>query len=148
MNARRLVIVALVAICAVGLSAPFQADEGDKRFRFGLLYSVPTDELDDPTDPAELDPSEGYHATFEFQVTDLIGLEPTLAGAFYERLFAGTPPAAALRAAKQALMQESSGARGVTLGGPPADEPRWAHPAYWAPFVLIGQRDRPRSVRS
>ena len=67
---------------------------------------------------------------------------PIVAGAFYKRLFSGMPPAEALRQAKLALIEEREERRGVggVASGQPAsaERKRWAHPAFWAPFVLWG----------
>ena len=82
---------------------------------------------------------------------------PTLMRAFYQRLAAapGTSKAEALRQAQLALLRGAASApaaltRGTSLGAAPprgAGDARpftpdpnapYAHPYYWAPFVLIG----------
>ena len=47
---------------------------------------------------------------------------------FYAELAAGTPPVTALWRAKRALRER---------------DPRFADPAIWAPFVVIGLPDEP-----
>jgi CHAT domain-containing protein len=68
---------------------------------------------------------------------------PIVATTFYQRLFDGLPPAEALRQAKITLLEErgdpqSADARGARpFASAPSQSP-FAHPAFWAPFVLWG----------
>jgi CHAT domain-containing protein len=63
---------------------------------------------------------------------------PILAETFYQRLFAGESSEQALREAKIALIEQRAGARGAAPIDDKRDEHRWAHPSFWAPFVLFG----------
>ncbi|ANM29760.1 hypothetical protein ABI59_09495 [Acidobacteria bacterium Mor1] len=53
--------------------------EGDRAFRFNLVYSMPTSDFDPGGgETTELDESLGFEAGLEFMVTDSIGVEPAL----------------------------------------------------------------------
>jgi CHAT domain-containing protein len=59
---------------------------------------------------------------------------PLLMETFYRRLAAGAPPAEALLAARRALFQ-AAGERTLVFRSRPVS---YAHPRYWAPFILVG----------
>src|SRR5262249_41639229 len=64
---------------------------------------------------------------------------PIVASAFFRQLFAGATPAEALRQARIALIEERESVRGAKALEASAQDPqRWAHPLFWAPFVLWG----------
>ena len=89
MKTREFAIVCFVALFLTGLVSPIAAEKGDKQIRFGVLYSMPTDDLvvdDQPNGPrtTELDDAVGLHASFEFQVSDLIGIEPGISSVGYD----------------------------------------------------------------
>ncbi len=75
MKTRQFTIACVVALLSAGLVPPIEAEDGDKVFRFGLVYSAPTDDLVLGTQTTELDPAGGVMASFEYEFTDLIGLE-------------------------------------------------------------------------
>jgi hypothetical protein len=60
------------------------AESGDKQLRFGLLYSSPTDDFTDGDVTTELDSALGFLVGFEFHVTDMIGIEPTLSSTSFD----------------------------------------------------------------
>ena len=74
--------VALLAILCVvaSLSVPALAGdpEGNRQFRFGALFSVPTDDLSLTGSTTELADAAGIHAGFEYRITTLVGVEPTV----------------------------------------------------------------------
>lgn len=84
MRARALAIVLVVAFLVSGVAFSGAAEKGDKQLRFGLLYSMPTDDYVDGFDVTELDASLGFQAAFEFRVTDRIGIEPGLQSVSYD----------------------------------------------------------------
>jgi outer membrane protein W len=82
MKTRKLAIAGLVAFCL--LAFPAWAEKGDMQLRFGFSYSMPTNDLTDAGQTTELDDAFGYHASFEFMITDLIGVEPAVGAANHE----------------------------------------------------------------
>ena len=87
MRTREFAIVCVVALFVVGF-APAAAEKGDKQISFGILSSMPTDDLVDVlvtgTQTTELDSAIGAFADFEFHVTDLIGIEPGVSSVDYD----------------------------------------------------------------
>jgi CHAT domain-containing protein len=57
---------------------------------------------------------------------------------FYDRLLKGVSISEALRHAKLALIEHRVGDRGARGLQQRRDEQRFAHPSFWAPFVLWG----------
>lgn len=77
MRTKGLAVAALVLL----LFSPAWADQGDKRIQFGLLDNAPTDELVSAGQTSELDDAIGYQVSFEYMVTNLIGVEPAISSA-------------------------------------------------------------------
>ena len=75
MKTREFAIVCAVVLILSGLATPIAAEEGDKQIRFGMLYSMPTDDLVVGTQTTELDEALGFGASFECQFSDLLGIE-------------------------------------------------------------------------
>lgn len=84
MRTKRLAVAALVALCFSGFATQAQAEKGDMQIRFGVLYSMPTSDLSEPGETLELDEAFGYQGSFEFLLTDLIGIEPAISGAKHD----------------------------------------------------------------
>ncbi|MDH3308520.1 MAG: outer membrane beta-barrel protein [Acidimicrobiia bacterium] len=84
MKTREFAIVCAVGLIVSGLVAPVAAEKGDKQITFGVLYSMPTDDLVVGTQTTELDEALGFGASFEFQVTDRIGIEPGVSSFSYD----------------------------------------------------------------
>jgi len=84
MKTREFAIVCFVALFLTGLVSPIAAEKGDKQLRFGVLYSMPTDDLVVGDQTTELDDAVGLYASFEFQVSDLIGIEPGISSVGYD----------------------------------------------------------------
>lgn len=59
-----------------------------------------------------------------------------LIGGYHQRMAANEEPATALRAAR---LQMLARARAAYRGDPTSEAARYAHPYYWAPFVLLGE---------
>lgn len=76
MRTRVLVAAAVVASCCIAV--PAWAEKGDMRVQLGALYSMPTDDLAEPGETLELDDSFGFQFSFEYMVTNTIGIEPSL----------------------------------------------------------------------
>jgi len=76
MRSRVLVAAALVALVWCGI--PVWAGKGDMRAQFGIPYNMPTDDLAEPGERVQLDDAFGFQASFEYMVTDKIGVEPAL----------------------------------------------------------------------
>jgi outer membrane protein W len=74
----------LVTLLLSGLASSAWAGKGDMRVRFGVLYSVPTDDLVDGAQTTELDSAFGFQASFEYLITDLIGVEPAISSVKYD----------------------------------------------------------------
>jgi outer membrane protein W len=73
--------MAVVAVLVLALSAavlPVSADDAKWNLRFGLLYSNPTGDFSDEGQTTELDDSTGIHASAEYRVNDLFGVEAGL----------------------------------------------------------------------
>ena len=68
----------------VVLTVPAMAAGGDRVFRFGVVLSMPTDDLQDAGQITELDDATGFQAGFEFGVTDRLGIEPVFTFASHE----------------------------------------------------------------
>lgn len=60
---------------------------------------------------------------------------------FYANLKAGQPKAMALRNATLSLFRPLSRQMGRANPDSRTHHPKWAHPYYWAPFILIGKGD-------
>ena len=84
MKTREFAIVCAVVVVLTGLVSPVAAEKGDKHLRFGVLSSMPTDDLVVGTQTTELDSAFGFGASFEFHVSDLIGIEPGLSTLSYD----------------------------------------------------------------
>jgi outer membrane protein W len=84
MKTRDFAIVCVAALILSGLGSPIAAEKGDKQLRFGVLYSAPTDDLVAGTLTTELDGALGFEVGFEFQVSDLIGIEPAVSSVAYD----------------------------------------------------------------
>lgn len=78
MRTMGLVVGALGVLLFAGPVSPALAEEHGMQARFGILYSIPTDDLGLDGQTTELDESLGFHASFEYLVTDLIGVEPAI----------------------------------------------------------------------
>jgi outer membrane protein W len=78
MNWTKFATAGLAALLVSGLVFPAWAEAGDMSVRFGVLYSAPTDDLVDGEQTTELDGSFGFQASFEYLITDLIGIEPAI----------------------------------------------------------------------
>jgi len=81
MRAKRLGAVALVALFFYVLVPQVWADKGEKRIQFGVFDNAPTDELVSAGQTSELDDAIWYQASFEYMVTNLIGVEPAISSA-------------------------------------------------------------------
>ena len=84
MRIRAFAIVCFVALFVAGLVSPVAAESGDKQLRFGLLYSSPMDDFSEAGFTTELDSALGFLVGFEFHVTDMIGIEPTLSSTSFD----------------------------------------------------------------
>jgi hypothetical protein len=84
MKTRELAIVCVAALILAGLAAPVAAEKGDKQIKFGAIISMPTDDLAVGAQTTELDGAVGFQGSFEFQVSDLIGIEPGLSSVAYD----------------------------------------------------------------
>ncbi len=84
MNTKRLAIGCAAVLFLAGLLCPAAAEKGDKFVRFGVLYSMPTDDFTMGTQTTELDESVGFQASFEYQLSDLIGIEPGVSSGSYD----------------------------------------------------------------
>ena len=90
MKTREFAIVCAVVVVLTGLVSPVAAEKGDKHLRFGVLSSMPTDDLvadgalPGTLQTTELDSAFGFGASFEFHVSDLIGIEPGLSTFSYD----------------------------------------------------------------
>ena len=72
----------IAVLVALGLCVPWGtavADKGAMRIQFGLLYNSSTDQLDGDGATLEVDDGVGAQLSFEYRITDLIGVEPALA---------------------------------------------------------------------
>ena len=76
MKTRMLVVAGLVVFSL--LAFPAWAEKGDMQVRFGFSYSMPTDDSAEGGVTTDLDDAFGYQASFEYMVTDLIGVEPAV----------------------------------------------------------------------
>ena len=84
MRTRVLVYACCAALAVLGLTSPVAAETGDMQLRFGLLYSSPTDDYTAGGLTAELDSALGFLVGFEYHVTDMIGIEPTLSSTSFD----------------------------------------------------------------
>jgi outer membrane protein W len=84
MKTREFAIVCAAALILSGLASPIAAEKGDKQISFGVLYSAPTDDLVVGTQTTELESALGFQGSFEFQVSDLIGIEPGVSSVAYD----------------------------------------------------------------
>jgi len=75
MKTREFAIVCAVVLVLAGLVSPIAAEKGDKQIKFGVLYSMPSDDLAVGTQTTELDDALGFGASFECQFSDLMGIE-------------------------------------------------------------------------
>ncbi len=73
----RVILLATIVVlfCA---TVPAQAEQGDMRWQFGLVSSTPTDDLSEPGETLEASDAFGFQTSFEYMVTDKLGLEPAL----------------------------------------------------------------------
>ena len=92
MRNRIVVYACCAALAFLGLVSPLAAETGDKQLRFGLLYSSPTDDFTDGDLTTELDSALGFLVGFEFHVTDMIGIEPTLSSTSFDLSVTGPFP--------------------------------------------------------
>lgn len=76
MKTRKIAIALIVTLSVLGLASQGWAEKGDKRLQFGVVYSSPTGDYVDEGEVTELDSASGFQASFEFLVTDRIGVEP------------------------------------------------------------------------
>ena len=76
MRAKSMAVVGLGVLVLSAVGLPASADDTKWKVRFGLLYSSPTGDFSESGQTTELDGSAGIHASAEFQVTDMIGVEP------------------------------------------------------------------------
>jgi outer membrane protein len=72
-----LAIAALVALTS-GIAGPAWAEKGDMQVRFGVVWSLPSDDLTVGGQKTELDDAFGLQAGFEYLVRDAIGVEAVL----------------------------------------------------------------------
>jgi outer membrane protein W len=79
MRSKGLVVAALVAFCLSGAVSQAWAEKGDTRIQFGALYSVPTSDLEEPDGELEVDSAFGFQVSFEYLISDIVGIEPSLA---------------------------------------------------------------------
>lgn len=84
MKTRGLAILALTALCLCVAALPAWAEKGDKQIQFGLVYSSPTNDLQDGMDTIEADSATGFQAAFEFMVGDRVGVEPAISTANHD----------------------------------------------------------------
>ena len=84
MRIRSFAVVCIAALFVAGIVSPVAAESGDKQLRFGLLYSSPTDDFTEGDLTTELDSALGFLVGFEFHVTDMIGIEPTLSSTSFD----------------------------------------------------------------
>lgn len=84
MRIRAFATVCFAVLMIAALVSPAAAESGDKQLRFGLLYSSPTDDFTDGDLKTELDSALGFLVGFEFHVTDMIGIEPTLSSTSFD----------------------------------------------------------------
>jgi hypothetical protein len=69
--------LAALAALALGLSAPpVLAAKGDQRVQFGLIYEIATDDLTETGQTLEVEDDLGFQVSYEYRLTDLIGIEP------------------------------------------------------------------------
>jgi len=79
MKTSKTAIALIVALSILGLASQAWAEKGAKRVQFGLVYSSPTGDYVDEGEITELDSASGFQASFEYLVTERIGVEPALA---------------------------------------------------------------------
>jgi len=79
MRARWIVIATVVAFAFVGFASQAWAESGGYEVRVGVLYSMPTGDFTDEGQTTEMDSAFGFQASFEFKLSELIGLEPGIA---------------------------------------------------------------------
>jgi len=86
MSSRRFLVAAIVVIAVIGFISPASAERGDRRIRFGVLYSMPTGSgyLGEEGETTELDNAFGYQASFEYGITKLMGVEAGLSSLNYD----------------------------------------------------------------
>ena len=78
MRTRKIAIALIVTLSVLGLASQAWAEKGGKRVQFGVVYSSPTGDYVDEDETTELDSAVGFQASFEYMVTDLIGVEPAI----------------------------------------------------------------------
>jgi outer membrane protein W len=84
MKTRTLAIFCIVAFFISGLVSPIVAEQGDKMIRVGVLYSLPMDDLTVGDQTTELDGALGFQASFEYLLTDRLGIEPGISSLSYD----------------------------------------------------------------
>jgi hypothetical protein len=78
MHARKTAIALVVTLSVLGLASQAWAEKGGKRVQFGIVYSSPTGDFVDEGETTELDSATGFQASFEYMLTDRVGVEPAI----------------------------------------------------------------------
>ena len=84
MKTRVFLICCVFALAVSGFVSNVAAESGDKQLRIDLLYSSPMDDFSEAGFTTELDSALGFLVGFEFHVTDMIGVEPTLSSTSFD----------------------------------------------------------------
>ena len=88
MRTRRTAVIASALVFSLALlasaSVAFGAEKGDMRGQVGVLWSSPTGDLVEPGETIEADSAFGVQLSFEYLLTDLIGIEPGLGWATHD----------------------------------------------------------------
>jgi len=78
MKTRKTAIALVVTLSILGFVSQAWAEKGAKRVQFGFAYSSPTGDYVDGDETTELDSASGFQASFEYMVTERIGVEPAI----------------------------------------------------------------------